>query len=155
MVFNRFRCPPRNPSFANSQRSGSTFRKPYIEEFQDQLDQIIKISRYFSRTKKKERGIPKSNTNRIEKLNLFLVRTYISIKLTNEAGEIRVFEVSRKQGTGEFMIVPNDEAIASFTPRNNGVRQRIFHHFKCLRQKRRRTDIVQPFDRLGSDARRR
>lgn len=42
--------------------------------------------------------------------------TYICVELANEAREVTVLEVPRKQSCGEHMRVPNNEAIASSTP---------------------------------------
>lgn len=81
--------------------------------------------------------------------------TYICIELTNEAGEVTVLEVARKKGCGELAGVPNDKAVASSAPRYNRVRRRVFHHFKRLGKKRRRTHIVQPLHGLRREARRR
>jgi hypothetical protein len=78
--------------------------------------------------------------------------TYICVELANEAGEVTVLEVARKKDVGEFVRVPNDEAVASSTPRNNRVRQWVFHHFKGLGKKRRRTHLVQPLHRLRREA---
>jgi hypothetical protein len=39
--------------------------------------------------------------------------TYICVELANEAGEVTVLEVARKKDGGEFVRVPNDEAVAS------------------------------------------
>lgn len=76
------------------------------------------------------------------------IDTYICVELANEAGEVTVLEVARKKDGGELVRVPNDEAVACSTPRNNRVRRWVFHHFKGLGKKRRRTHLVQPLHRL-------
>lgn len=72
----------------------------------------------------------------------------IGVELTNEAGEIVVLEVFGKKGFGEFMRIPNDETIASWTPRHNGVSVRVLHHIERLLQERRGTHLMQPFHRF-------
>lgn len=48
-------------------------------------------------------------------------RTYISIKLPNEAGEIIMFEEFRKQFLCEFQGIPHHKARITQTPRNDAV----------------------------------
>jgi hypothetical protein len=78
----------------------------------------------------------------------------VCVDLANEDGEVTVLEVevARKNDGGELVRVPNDEVVASSTPRCNRVRQWIFHHFKGLGKKRRRTRLVQPLHRLRREA---
>jgi hypothetical protein len=76
----------------------------------------------------------------------------VCVELVNEDGEVTVLEVARKNDGGELVRVPNDEAVASSTPRRNRVRRWVFHHFKGLGKKRRRTRLVQPLHRLRQEA---
>lgn len=48
--------------------------------------------------------------------------SYISVELSNEAGEVAVFEVFREQSSRELIRVPNYEAIATSTPRDHCIR---------------------------------
>lgn len=42
--------------------------------------------------------------------------TYIGVELTDEAGEIVVLEVRRKEDAGEFGWIPNHEAFPTTAP---------------------------------------
>lgn len=68
--------------------------------------------------------------------------TYVSIELSNETGEIVVFEISRKKNSSEFWRIPNDEAVTSRSPWYDVISLRIIHHLICLRQERRRTSTA-------------
>lgn len=59
--------------------------------------------------------------------------TYIGVELTDEAGEVAVLEVARKEKGGELVRVPDDEAVTSSAPRHDRVRRRVFHHLERLR----------------------
>lgn len=63
--------------------------------------------------------------------------TYISIKLPNEAGEIIMLEVFRKQFPREFQRIQHHKAQITRTPRNDAVCRGIIYHVVSLRQKRR------------------
>ena len=54
-----------------------------------------------------------------------------------------MLEVTRKNSGGESVGVPDNEAVTSSAPRNNGVGGWVFHHFISLCEKRWRTDLVQ------------
>jgi hypothetical protein len=75
----------------------------------------------------------------------------VCVELVNEDREVTVLELVRKNDGGEFVRVPNDEVVVSSTPRCNRVRRWVFHHFKGLGKKRRRTRLVQPLHRLGRE----
>ncbi|KAE8037994.1 hypothetical protein FH972_010542 [Carpinus fangiana] len=53
-----------------------------------------------------------------------------------------VLEVARKNNGGELVRVPNDEAVASSTPRRNRVRRWVFHHFKGLGCPKKITNLL-------------
>ena len=78
--------------------------------------------------------------------------TYICVELSNEAGEVVVLEVTGQDGGGELVGIPDDEAVASSAPRNNGVGGRILHHVEGLGEERGRTHIVKPFHGLWRNA---
>ena len=75
-------------------------------------------------------------------VGLILDSTYISIELANEAWKITVLEVLRKQSGGEFVRIPNNEAISTQTPRYNWISRWVFNHIKCFRQKWRWTHFM-------------
>lgn len=74
-------------------------------------------------------------------LNLGFLRSYIGIQLTNEAGEIVVFEVFGEKGTWKLRRVPHDEAIVRWAPRDDRVARRIFHHVVGLAEEWRRWSV--------------
>ena len=76
----------------------------------------------------------------------------VGVELANEDGEVAVLEVARKNDGGELVRIPNDEAVASSTPRRNRVRRWVFNHSKGLGKKRRWTHLVQPLHRLRREA---
>lgn len=55
--------------------------------------------------------------------------TYISIELADKAGKVVVFEVLGEQIFGELGGIPNNEAVASGSPRDDGIGDGIIHHF--------------------------
>lgn len=59
-----------------------------------------------------------------------------------------MLEVPRKQSGREAMRIPDDEAVPSSAPGNNGIGGRILDHFECLGEEGRRTGIVQSFHGL-------
>lgn len=66
------------------------------------------------------------------------VKTYISIELANEAREVVVLEVSRKQIPSEIRNFPHHKRGAPFVPRYHVVVALIIHQLIRLHQKRRR-----------------
>jgi len=62
-----------------------------------------------------------------------------------------VLEVTRQDGGGELVRVPNDETVARPAPRNDVVGGRVFHHVKGFGEKRRGPHVVQPFPRLWGE----
>ena len=71
--------------------------------------------------------------------------------MSDEAGEIVVLEVTRQDGGGELVRVPNDETVACSAPRNDVVGGRVFHHVEGFGEKRRGTHVVQPFPWLRGE----
>ncbi|KAL4568713.1 hypothetical protein LXL04_024328 [Taraxacum kok-saghyz] len=65
----------------------------------------------------------------VSTLNFLHVMTpqLLSIKLTNKAGEIVVFEGIRKQIPSEISSFPNHKSVAGIVPRNHLIRHRIIH----------------------------
>jgi hypothetical protein len=47
---------------------------------------------------------------------MMMKKNYISVQLANEAGEIVVFEIFRKQIPSENGRIPNDEGSSSIVP---------------------------------------
>jgi hypothetical protein len=62
--------------------------------------------------------------------------TYIGIELTDEAGEIAVFEIGWEKNAREFRRVPNDEAFVIRAPRNDLICGGIIYHVIRLLKKR-------------------
>ena len=68
--------------------------------------------------------------------------TYIGIELTDEAGEIVVFEIGWEKNAREFRRVPNDEAFVIRAPRNDLICGGIIHHVIRLLNKRCHTSFA-------------
>lgn len=62
---------------------------------------------------------------------------YISVKLSNKAGEVIVLEVFGQKVFSELGRIPDDEAVIRSTPRNNVIGSRIIHHIVSLDQEGR------------------
>lgn len=62
--------------------------------------------------------------------------TYIDIELSNEAGEIVVFEVIRKKSERKFGDVIDDETVIGLRPTDDGVGGRILNHIVTFGQER-------------------
>lgn len=62
----------------------------------------------------------------------------VSVKLTDKAGEVVVFEISGKQISGEIGGLPDDEGSARLVPGNDAVGGRIVDELVGLGEKGRR-----------------
>lgn len=61
---------------------------------------------------------------------------YISIKLSDKTGEVIVLEVCWEQISSKLWRIPHNKAMASMTPRNNGICHRVLDHFIRLCKER-------------------
>jgi len=78
-----------------------------------------------------------------------MMMNYISIELANEAGEIVVLKIFRKQILSENGRVPNNERCSSIIPRNYIIGGDFIHEVICLGEKRcwsgsLRVDVMFP-----------
>lgn len=62
-----------------------------------------------------------------------------------------MLEVFGKKSSRELMVIPNNEAVASFTPWNHWISSRVFHHVEGLRKEWRRTHLMQALPRVRSE----
>jgi len=68
-----------------------------------------------------------------------LIDAYIGVELTNEGGEVIVFEVAREQIAGEDGWIPDYEGRSIFVPRDDVINRRVVDDLVSFRQKWRRS----------------